>query len=315
MKLGIPSITLFARDAKATGKAQIIVQFFYYGLLALAIWQMMNADRYLYLNTDDFSPIGPVFWMRLLPYQHAVYLVLSIFLTFSLVAATCFRYRFGRVFGFLAVLQFSAYDSSFGHPSHLWYLWLYGAFWFLFLPKTWNIKSQTTPDRRIFLLVIWSSQALVLLTYSMSGFHKVIGAIYQISKGEIHAFSPLAFALHVADTMVTVKQPDNIVGNIFLQYPLAGWPLMLIGEYMLFFSFFVVIRPSLQKLWGIGLILFHIINDMVFRISFYQSPILLAILFFDSPFVRDGITLNDIIADLPIFGWMWRVTVMKKFKR
>lgn len=280
-----PLISELSKKEEVIGRGQQLVRFFYFGLFFLAVFNAMQINSLLALNPDGFRPIWPIYWANFASYTNVVFIVVFIFLVASLIGAYFYWHSLGRFIAFFGIFQFHGFDSSFGHPSHQWYLWLYVAFWLLFLPKAWGVQEQKREERKRFLLSIWAAQAHVLLTYTMSGYHKIVGAIVQASRGEVHIFAPEAFALHIADTIATVKSTDNLIGEFFINNPYFGWPFLVAGTFLLFFSLWAAIRPSLQKFWATGLILFHLGSDLIFRINFYQAVFLLIILFFSTPFI------------------------------
>jgi hypothetical protein len=135
----------------------------------------------------------------------------------------------------------------------------------------------------------------------MSGLGKIAGAIYQSSAGQSSAFTHGALAVITANRLVETNS-QSLFGPWLIEHPAMG-DLLLWGDiYLQFFSFWVAFRPSLHKVWALALILFHLASYLFLTISFAPNALLLALLFFNSPFARETENWRDALADLPLFG-------------
>lgn len=285
-------------------KARGIVQYYYYHLLFLAVlflpwWDPITARK-------GFSPLWPIAWSGALTLPVTIEIVRLVFLGGALVGAFFYWHRLGRIAGLLGILQFHALESSFGQPNHQWYLWLYTAILFLFFSDVWGKTDRLSADtRKKFLTVFWGGQALVLLTYSLSGLGKLMGALQQLAAGQVNSFSPTALSLLIADWLPQM-QARTVLGSVIIEHPWLGWPLYLGAWYFQLFALVAAFRPSIQKLWAVGLILFHIGTYLTMEIYFLPPVLLLLLLFFDSPFRSPHTTGKDVLTDLPLFGWALR---------
>lgn len=134
----------------------------------------------------------------------------------------------------------------------------------------------------------------------MAGLGKVFAGFHQMMLGEINSFSVSAFAYQVADWLPK-NQQEAFFGPFIIEHLFIGWVLYLISIYFQTFALWVMVRPSLQKIWAFELILFHIGTTLAMGVSFTPFILLLALLFFNSPFGREA-TIKDMFFDLPLVG-------------
>ena len=305
-----PASILFYLGNGSFLKAKNVVQYYYIGLAFLAV----SAIPFLLLGDlppNDFSPIFVISWAHFFEYSAIVPSILFLFVISSLVAALFYRNRVARFMAFIGVLEFHAFISSFGQMDHLWYLWVYISFLFVFLPDVWDDKKHSLLERKKFLLLFWSAQAFVLLTYSLSGIWKVYEMISQILANQVHALMFESVALHIASWLPRLQSP-SLLGAFFIEHPWVGWPFFIVIIYLQFFAFFVAFRPSLHRIWSVGLILFQVATFLTMNIIFLPSVLFLLLLFFNSPFRRKNTTWQDMLSDLPLFGWMFKLYLAKQ---
>ena len=296
------SIESFAKKHRPFEKAKTIVQYFYYFLAFQALVFANSGGRYI-TQSESFSPVWSISWAGFLSFTDVVYIIQLFFLISAFMGAFFYSYRVARILVFLAIFQVHALLSSFVQVDHHWYPWLYVSFLLIFLPDAFIKKEQSLEQRKKFLLVFFAVQVVAFLTYSMSGFGKVYDAVHQYLSGEVHAFAPKAFALHLA---YWLRKTDSttMLGPFFIKHYLIGWPLFVGAIYLQFFSIWAVFKPSLHKIWAFGLILMHIGIFITINILFVPGALLLLLFFFDSPFKKPDTTWRETILDLPLFGWV-----------
>ena len=140
----------------------------------------------------------------------------------------------------------------------------------------------------------------------MSGLWKVYGAITQFLAGEMHALAFDAVALHIAYWLPRWQSP-SLLGPFLIEHPWVGWPFFIAIIYLQFFAFWIAFRPNLHQLWGVGLVLFHVGVYVTMGIVFFHPILLLIFLFFDSPFKKPQTSWQEIVSDLPLWGWIWKI--------
>ena len=296
-----PKTRPFALAVFPFEKAKLTIQFYYYFLLFLAVFFLPAFQSQLY-SSINFSPIWSLAWADLVNYETTVYIVGLIFFIGAFAGAFMYWHRFGRILAFLGVFQYHAFSSSFGEVNHQWYLWLFVSFLLIFLPNAWGKRGQSLLNRKKFLLVFWSAQAFILLTYSMAGVGKIYYALMQFLNGEAHAFSVDAMARHIAYWLPRIENVSAL-GPFIINHPIVGWPFFVAAVYLQFFALWALFTPSIQKIWAFGLISMHIGTYVTISITFIPSVLILLIFFMDSPFRARHTSWQEIISDLPFIGW------------
>lgn len=276
-------IDTFVKGAVDFERARAVVPFVYYALFFIAFTRLEGLDQFVKQSAAGFDPRWPLFWAHSFDLPTVVTIVYLGF-TFSTLVASFFPYAMAaRAVAFLGLLEFHAYMSSFGGPNHQWDHWLWVLFILVFLPP--EKKTHTDEDaRRRFSLVFWGAQAFILLTYTMAGINKVFYGIIQLVQGQPNAFSIDAGALHVAQELTNMGQ-STLFGPFIVHHPVVAWLPFLAVLYIQLFAFAVAFKPRLHRLWGIGLVLFHIGTFLTMRAVFTAPSVLLLVLLCSSPFV------------------------------
>jgi len=294
-----PSITELSKKSSVMEKARTLVSYYYYVLPYIALLFVSNGI----LDRQNFDPFWPLLWSTHfnIDYATVVVIVKTSFVIVAALAAFLHKHTFFRILVFLAILHVHAIESSFGAINHQWYLWLYTSFIFIFLPNIWSEEKKTQDTDRKFLLFIWFAQALAMLTYSMAGLWKFVFALQQNIVGEVDGFALEAFSYQIAN-WVPRLQSEAILAPYVIAYPEVGWFFYVGLHFLQLFALWVMVRPSLQKIWALTLIIFHIGTYLTMGISFHPLVILIIILFFNTPFAKKSATAKDLVYDLPIVG-------------
>lgn len=291
------SLTELARSPRSMQRADIVLQLFY-AFVPLLAFMFLNEWSHP-SRLVNFDPLWPLGWTTFfhVSADTAVDIVRLVFVAVSITGVLFYRHRAVRFLVFLCFWQAHALSSSFaGNINHQWYPWVFVSLILVFTP------SQEADDRdRKKLLVIWWAQAFVMLVYSMAGFWKFYIAFLQAIAGQIHGFSPLAFAYQVADWLPKL-QGDAMLGPAVIAHPYLAWPFYVGSHFFQLFAFWTMFRPSLQRLWMTEIISFHILTYMIMGISFEQLIPLIVILFLFSPFSPEKVSLLDIFLNLPLIG-------------
>lgn len=312
--LVFPKVQAFAQTIFPFLQAQSLIRFYYFSLLYFSVvffpqwWDVSTVAQ------TAISPLWPVSWMHLVGLPVAVYSIRLLFLGGALLAAFFPAQRLARILAFVGLLEFVSLYTSMWRLDVDWYVWVLTAFLLIFLPNGWKNPLKTSlSNRQKFLLVFWGCQAIVLLTYSMSALGKIYGSFLQFFLGQVHSFAPQAAALHIADRLLTTNA-TSVFGPFIINHPWVGWFFFVGAIYLMFFALFVSFRFSLQRIWGIALILYHVGAYLTMNIGFSAHILLIAILFLNSPFYAAGTTWRTILFDLPLFGWMMKFYVSKREK-
>jgi hypothetical protein len=290
--------------------AQLLVRMHYFYYLYCSIGLFSRWDFTIGPQTTiDFIP--PIAWLNFVEFPVAITIIRIFFIISSLLASIVPQWRWVRILAFIGALEFVSLYYSVLLLDVDWYVWLLTGFMLIFLPDGWS-NPVKLPDlkRQKFLLVFWSCQAILLMTYFMAGIGKLYGAFNQISSGRTNLFDPQAGALHIANRLV-VTYDTSPLGSWVAQNYLLAWPFFLGSVYLMLFSLNAAFKPSLHRLWGIALILFHISNYLTINIGFGAHILLNAILFILSPFTPPNLTIKQTLSDIPVFGILFRKLVFR----
>jgi hypothetical protein len=297
------------RQERVWREARALVQAYYAGLLYLAF-----TDAPGWAELAGRSEAGlrwPVLWMRATGVEAGALLVLAAHLGGALAAAAAPGRRWCRALAALGLFEHTALVYSNGKIGHSLHLWVLTSLVLVFLPD--GRAGGPPPGRRErqeFLNVFWTAHALAMLTYSMSGLGKVLGALWQASQGQATAFHPQAMALHIADRLLETGS-QSPAGLWLVEHVWAAWPLMLGTIYLQFFAFWAIFRPRLLRVWTVGLILFHLATYFTLAIRFAPPVLLLAMWELASPFAPEAGGWRAMLAELPLVGFLARKLSVK----
>lgn len=295
----------FAKTAWPFQNAQLLVRIYYFFLLYSSVNFFASWDLSIGPQTG-ISFIWPISWLQYVNFSTGMIIVRLSFIIASLVVSLAPQVRLFRILSFVTLLEFVSLYYSVLQLDVDWYTMLLASFVLIFLPDKWgNPQLLSAMARQKFLLVFWGSQAIVALTYSMAGIGKLVGAINQFLSGSSNILEPKAAALQVADRLV-VTGSTSLLGSWAVEHYLMLWPLFVGTVYLMLFFFVAVFRPNLHKIWGLGLILFHISNYLFINIGFSAHIFLVSLIFLASPFAPPTTAWWDILNDLPIVGFILR---------
>jgi hypothetical protein len=301
-------------QARRFAVAQTIIRCFYAFLLYLAISQFDDFDSFV--ARPVFAPLWPVIWLPWMHSANAARGLLAFYTVGTLLAAIWPGPRWTRSLAALGFLEFVALKYSYGKVGHSLHLPLFVSGLLVFLPVGWDAVNARADAagrrlRQSTLLVFWTCQAAILLSYTMAGLGKVGGAAYQIAAGQPNAFLPSALAAHIAQRLLQTNS-TSALGAWIIAHPGWTWPLMPLPIYLEFFSFWIAFRPPLQRLWAAALIVFHMATYFTMTISFPQSCFLLAIFFFPSPWPSGSNGWRKMFLNLPLVGDLTRLWLRRR---
>ncbi|MEM6883780.1 MAG: hypothetical protein AAF571_02020 [Verrucomicrobiota bacterium] len=285
---------------RQNARCQMLVRAFY-AFLTFKI--MFEQDLWLsFMGRDSMEPLWPVWWMGSgSPSDLHVQLILYANLAAAILVLILPQFRALRIFCFLAFLQYVAFRNSFGKINHWGHLLLFTSFLFIFLPSGWHKLKPTRNAKAATSMIIGSCIAVILVTYTMSGLGKIIVGVMQASQGQPNSFSPDSLARHIADRMLETNQ-DSAFGDIIVNMPLLGWPMMMATIYFQLASVFVIFRPELHRFWGAIHLLFHAGVYLTMTISFNNSVFMLSLFLLASPFAPDSTCPFGTLTRLPLIG-------------
>lgn len=256
-----------------------LIQLFYGFKLILLTWYI--SDFLKSRNTDEALWLWPVSWLSridnpmnfLLPFFVVVIalLLLSLFKPWNIWIKSCEA---------LSAFLFLAIYFSFGKIDHSFYSFLLSSLFIALITQQNEEKDILNSRNR---LALQSASAIFLFLYGLSGLWKLrflLSEIFQ-SMSLTPLFGTLSF--QVAKNMME-SGSDNPL-SLWLIQTAPGvqaicWLLIIAFEFL---CFFVIFRPSLYRIWGILLILFHFFTDLFLDISFEEAQLLAVILLIGFP--------------------------------
>lgn len=283
--------------------AQALISAFYAVLLFFAVSDLFSWQEYL--SATSLTPRWPVFWLRYVDVRFGVGLILWFRLAGGLIGITLSRHRGARILVCLSLLEFLAFKYSFGAVNHGDHLGLLLTFGLVFLPSGWSSSQGASRIVEASTLLVFSGcQAFIMLTYSMSGMWKVGGVVQQVIQGQVSYVAPQGLAQQVAAKLLS-DGSTSLLGPWLIDHPWAGWPLMIAALYLELFALWAVPRPTLHRVWGLGLILLHLSTHLTMGVGFPQNVLWLSLFFVLSPLRQEGAGWREMARDLPLLGrWL-----------
>ena len=274
-------------------KLDFLLRIFYCVSLALVIHQFSSrAAGSFWLENPGLEWSWPVAWIDYFESKQLIVFAIF-FLTVVFCALSIFFIRsMGlKIISALSFFMLSSIEFSTGRLGHTLHAWL-----FVFV-----IFSFIGPDRKRDKFLFHTAQFYLLLTYFLSGFHKITALFIYIKD----------FGLSLKDLKpVEVSLAARIydfpwykTGKIILA-ELSSWPapiLLALWVGVIYFQvacLFVFYRPPLYRLWGLFIIFFHLITVFLLKVMFFYNMILTAFLFIETPYHID-FSLKKAILNIP----------------
>lgn len=298
-------------DACSVGGAQWLVRAFYAFVLYLAAQALPDLGGLT--RVRELQEIWPVWWMEWLPPGQGATIVFFGFL-FAALLGVLFPERFAvRLVVALALLEYVALRNSEGRISHSLHLPVLVSFVFLLLPRQWHLAQPGTESARQLALVLRGAQAVMLLTYSMSGLAKLGASLYELAMGQVSSFHPSGFQRVIAGRLLETGSSSPFAQWIIDHPGWLTWPLLPGAIYFQCGAVFAAFRPALHQLWGLLLIVFHLGTGLILTIHFPVSVFLLALFLLGSPFRPTSFDVGRVLTELPLLSAFWRVASRRMF--
>jgi len=288
--------TLRARTLAYT-RAETIVRVYY----ALAIvWVVGEMNSWTTLaEVDAADPQWPAGWLEHVDLQLGIHAILIAFVVAALLAAVAPSWRLARLAYFVMLLQYLAVQNGFGKVNHANHAWLFVSAVFVLLPdRGWRGETTTRAAKSYFLSVVAAAQVVVLFLYTLTGLWKILFALNDLTTDRVSGFELKGFSYIIADRLLATNQ-DTLLGEFFVHNHVVGWALYTGTIYLEAASLLIAFRPRLHRVWGIGLILFHLGTQLAMGFTFRPNVALIGLLFVASPFAPDHQTVRDTLLDLP----------------
>ena len=206
------------------------------------------------------------------------------------------KQRWARLFFFTGTLFTVSLNSSFGAIVHGYHSLLFVCFLFIFLPSQPPLNIR---NRYQSMGIFTAALGCLLLPYTLSGIWKVISSTQALIHGTGGYFRSGGLSDLVAHTTF-IKSRTPFLADTLIRHTFVSDVLILFGIYFQTFSLFIPLRPSLHRIWGFGIILFHLGIQLSMGITFDKNAILAAILMLNSPLSPKTLQLTEIISELPL---------------
>lgn len=282
-------------------QAYLLVQFYYLFLL----YDFMNMSIILWRQKEvaaTIEPLWPLFWVRWFDAKNVFSGVMCLAFLAGLLVLYFPGKRLARLLVFLAFLMLDALGNSFGKINHGQHALIAVAFVLIWLPQgSPPLHKHSFLYRQRYLAVFWAAQLAVGLFYSMSGFWKIGIGLQQLWAGQINTFHPYALANLIAFRLLQTNQ-NSVLGWFIINHPLLGWPMHLGAVYLEFFAIVAIFRPQVQRIWGLGIMLFHIGTWLLMEIPFTGNMFLVGLFLILSPFAPIQTTWREFFYQLPVLG-------------
>jgi hypothetical protein len=266
----------------------------YFTFSHLQLWSGFARSRTL-------DALWPVAWVELVGIATSVHIIMGLLLIGSVVAALMPGRRAARIAAFLGLFLFHALLNSFGKINHAFHGWILCAFLWIFLPDgTRATIGATRIGRQHLINGFWSAMAIQGVSYTLAGSWKVLGAIPQALRGEVHSLAPDALGSHIAHRLLQTGS-ESLLGGLFIEHAWLSWPSFVFVLYLQVFALWAVFRPVLHRAWGLGLISFHFMVYLSMGVIFEPPVLLMGILFLCSPFAPEW-RLREMLGALPVVG-------------
>ena len=190
-----PRDNLFANVERSFVQAQIVVRCFYAAMLYVSLTQLQRWQ--LFEKLVPLDTLWPVAWVPLLPWRTALYIVLGLFVVGAAIALIFPERRWARALAFLGCFKFYALYYSFNDISHRDHVFVLVAFMLILLTRVPH-DSESETAKRTYLMSFFGAQAIIFLTYTMTGLTKILISAKSFVNGGLTSFHPQTLVNYVA---------------------------------------------------------------------------------------------------------------------
>jgi hypothetical protein len=286
------------RAQERAGDGAVLIIRAFYGLSLL--WLVEDMARWPALReTAAIDPLWPAGWIDRSSPGGAITAIIVVYGTGTVLAAIWPSVRWFRALYFVGLFQYLSIRFGFGKINHGDHAWLWSSALFVLLPVGRRFRAGTdAAARHQILAVLWAAHVMVLFFYTLTGLWKFVYAVHALWSPRVSAFEIDGFALIVADRNLSTDQ-TTLLGDFLVANPVVGWLLYNGTIYLEAASLLIAFRPRLHRLWGFGLIAFHLGTQLAMGFTFPRNVALLALFFLASPWAPDGVSLRALVLDLP----------------
>ena len=277
-------------------RALTIVRAFY--ALSL-VWTIQEMGAWPVLrDVDVIDPQWTAGWVDRTDPGGGISAILLLFGVASVLAALWPTSRTYRALYTLGLLQYLSVKFGFGKVNHNLHSWLWVSAILILLPSGRKMRDPAPRDRHSLLAVLWSAQIVVLFFYTLTGLWKVAYALHALTTERVSSFQLEGFSLIIGERLLATDQ-STLMGEFFVRNQFYGWLLFNGTMYLESAALLAAFRPRLHRLWGGGLIAFHLGTQLAMGFTFIENIALLALLFMCSPWAPERASIREVFLDLP----------------
>jgi hypothetical protein len=244
------------------------------------------------------KPLWPVAWLKHLPPGLGVDLVFVSAIAAGLWVLCKPLSRLSRVVFAVSYLQVLALSMSLAKISHSDHASLWVAILLCLAPGGSPADLARARFRAGWLGAFAGCQMMVALFYSLAGAWKVL-AFLHAPPGWVGLldYGGLGYSIAVkAGQTGSISEAGRWLAGMPLLSTITAW----VVTYLQLFSLVAIFRPRLHKIWGVGLIGFHLGSLVGMDVPFLQTVPVIALLWIASPFSPEKSSLAGDLAQLPV---------------
>ena len=261
----------------SSDKLDILLRIFYSVSLGLIIHRFSPRITFpSWLENRFFEWSWSVIWID--HFKHKIFIILMIFLftlVFCVLSLLFVRSIWIKTLCAMGFFLLSAIEFSLRDAGHYLHSWLFVFIVFAF------IGQDRKKDRFFF----HTAQFYLMMTYCLSGLHKLTAFFQYVTKSGLKNLEPIekSIAVRIYDF------PYYNTGKAILS-EVSSWPSSLslfLWALVIYFQIsciFVFFRPSLYRLWGIFIVFFHLVTVFMLQVMFLYNMILVSFLFIETPY-------------------------------
>lgn len=276
----------------------LLVRIFY---AAGLYWMAQSMGRWPELRDSAvIEPQWPAGWVDGSDPRTGITAVLVLYAAAAIAAATFPRLRITRIAYTLGLLQYMSLTNGLGKIGHGFHGWLWVSAFLILLPAdriSWRPDASARAKQTV-VLNLMLAQMVLLSFYTLTGFWKVAYATRSLFGSGVSGFELDGFSYIIGENLLATGR-QTLIGDVLVLHPVVGWAMYVGTMYLELMALLIVFRPRLHRVWGFGLIMFHIGTQAAMGIFFPANTLLLGILLLSSPVVPEQVSVREAMLDLP----------------
>lgn len=283
-------------QVRAYEQAVILVRAFY--AISLMFVAREHGSFLTVRGSEVIDPQWPAGWLERFGQSQGIDLILASFAVSTVAAAFFPKWRTARLAFSVTLLQYLAIKYGFGKINHSLHGWFWVSAFMVFLPTARGWDARSARSRQMVLGTFWSAQVMVLFFYTLTGLWKLYFAFYDLTTDRVSALELRGFSLITANRILATDQ-ETLLGEFLVEHQVIGWALFNGTMYLETVALLIAFRPRLHRLFGAGLIMFHLGTLVAMGFTFSENIALVGLLFLCSPLAPERVRFTEALLDLP----------------